>query len=54
MRVTSGWLILRDEVLEVHHVDGRVHIARKPWHQDEWDRYVPPYDPYGPGCEHNR
>jgi hypothetical protein len=36
-------------VLEVRNVDGRLHIARKPRGYDEWDPYVPPYDPYGPG-----
>jgi hypothetical protein len=59
MRVTSGsWsgekVILRDQVLEVRNVDGRLHIARKPRHYDEWDPYVPPYDPYGPRCGRNR
>ncbi len=59
MRVTSGsWdgekVILRDQVLEVRNVDGRLHIARKPRGYDEWDPYVPPSDPYGPGCERNR
>jgi hypothetical protein len=59
MRVTSGsWdgekVILRDQVLEVRNVDGRLHVARKPRHHDEWDPYVPPYDPYGLGCERNR
>jgi hypothetical protein len=54
MRVTSGsWdaekIILRDQVLEVRNVEGRLHIARKPRQYDEWDRYVAPYDPYGPG-----
>jgi hypothetical protein len=54
MRVTSGsWdgekVILKDQVLEVRNVEGRLHIARKPRHHDEWDPYVPPYDPYGPG-----
>jgi hypothetical protein len=43
MRVTSeSWdgekVILRDQVLEVRNVDGRLHIARKPRHYDEWDR----------------
>jgi hypothetical protein len=42
-------VILRDEVLEVRNVDGRLHIARKPRRHDEWDPYLPPYDPYGPG-----
>jgi hypothetical protein len=59
MRVTSrSWdgekVFLRDQVLEVRNVDGRLHIARKPRGYDEWDPYVPPYDPYGPGCERNR
>ena len=52
MRVTSGsWVILRDQVLEVRKVDGRLHIARKPRAYDEWDPYVPPYDPCGPGAK---
>jgi ATPase subunit of ABC transporter with duplicated ATPase domains len=55
MRVTSAsWdgekVILRDQVLEVRNVEGRIHVARKPRHHDEWDRYVEPYDPYGPGA----
>jgi hypothetical protein len=55
MRVTSGsWsgekVILRDQVLEVRNVDGRLHIARKPREYDEWDPYYEPYDPYGPGA----
>jgi hypothetical protein len=59
MRVTSGsWdgekVILRDQVLEVRNVEGRLHIARKPREYDEWEPYVPPYDPYDPGCERNR
>jgi hypothetical protein len=55
MRVTSGsWVILRDSGAEVRNVDGRLHIARKPRQYDEWDPYVPPYDPCGPGCERNR
>jgi hypothetical protein len=45
---------LRDQVLAVRNVDGRLHIARKPRHYDEWDPYVPPYDPYGPRCGRNR
>jgi hypothetical protein len=53
-RVTSGsWVnekvILRDEVLEVRNVDGRLHVARKPRRHDEWDPPIAPYDPYGPG-----
>jgi hypothetical protein len=55
MRVTSGsWdgekVFSRDQVLEVRCVEGRLHVARKPRQYDEWDRYVPPYDPYGPGA----
>jgi hypothetical protein len=51
MRVTSGsWVILRDQVLEVRNVEGRLHIARKPRHHDEWDPHFEPYDPYGPGA----
>lgn len=42
MPVTSGsWdgekVFLRDQVLEVRNVDGRLHIARKPRGYDEWD-----------------
>jgi hypothetical protein len=59
MRVSSGsWdgekVILKDQVLEVRNVDGRLHMARKPRGYDECDPYVPPSDPYGPGCERNR
>jgi hypothetical protein len=48
--VTSGtWdgekVILKDEVLEVRNVDGRLHVARKPRHHDEWD---PPIEPFSP------
>jgi hypothetical protein len=55
MPVTSGsWdgekVFLRDQVLEVRNVDGRLHIARKPREYDEWDPYYEPYDPYGPGA----
>jgi hypothetical protein len=51
MRVTSGsWdgerVILKDQVLKVRNVDGRLHVARKAKKPDEWD---PPYKPYGPG-----
>jgi hypothetical protein len=56
MRVTSGSrVILRDQALEVRKVDGRLYVARPSRrHHDEWDPYVPPYDPYGLGCERNR
>ena len=41
MRVTSRhWedakVLLRDEVLEVRNVDGRLHVARKARRPDEW------------------
>ena len=36
-------------MLEVRNVDGRVHVARKERHNDEWDPPIEPYDPYGPG-----
>ena len=54
VRVTSGsWdgekVILKDEVLEVRNVDGRLYVARKAKKPDEWDRPIPAYDPYGPG-----
>ena len=54
MRVTSGsWdgekVILRDQVLEVRNVDGRLHVARKERRPDEWDPPIKPDDPYGPG-----
>jgi hypothetical protein len=55
MRVASGsWVgekvFFRDQVLEVRSVEGRLHVARKPRHHDEWDPFVEPYDPYGPGA----
>ncbi len=37
------------QVLEVRNADGRLHVARKAKHPDEWDPPVEPYDPYGPG-----
>ena len=54
IRVTSTlWedakVIGKGEVLEVRNVEGRLHIARKLRQHDDWDPYVPPYDPYGPG-----
>jgi hypothetical protein len=52
MRVTSGsWdgekVILRDQVLEVRNVDGRLHVARKERRPDESP--IEPDDPYVPG-----
>jgi hypothetical protein len=35
----------------VRNVSGRLHVARKERHPDEWDRPVEAYDPYGPGLE---
>ena len=40
-----------NEVLEVRCVSGRLHVARKERHPDEWDRPVEAYDPYGPGID---
>ena len=36
-------------MIEVRNVDGRLHVARKERHPDEWDPPIEPYDPYGPG-----
>jgi hypothetical protein len=52
MRITSGsWegekVYSKGEVLEVRNVDGRLHVARKARHHDEWDPPIAPYDPYG-------
>ena len=52
--MTSGsWdgekVILKGQVLEVRNVDGRLDVARKEHHHDEWDPPIAPYDPYGPG-----
>jgi hypothetical protein len=52
--VTSGsWdgekVILKDEVLEVRNVDGRLYVSRKARKPDEWDPPIAAYDPYGPG-----
>jgi hypothetical protein len=54
MHVTSsGWdgekVLAPDQVLKVRNANGRLHVARKERHPDEWDRPVEPYDPYGPG-----
>jgi hypothetical protein len=54
MRVTSGsWdgerSFFRDQMLEVRVVEGRLHVARKERHYDQWDPPIEPYDPYGPG-----
>ena len=54
MRVTSGsWegekVFARSEVLEVRNVEGRLHVARKPRHHDEWNPPIASYDPYGLG-----
>jgi hypothetical protein len=56
MHVTSnGWdherMFARNQVLEVHWLDGSLHVARKERHPDEWDRPVEAYDPYGPGID---
>ena len=35
---------MKGQVLEVRNVDGRLDVARKEHHHDEWD---PPIAPYG-------
>jgi hypothetical protein len=47
VRVTSGsWegekVILKDQVLEVRNVDGRLYVARKAKRPDEWDPPIAP------------
>jgi hypothetical protein len=56
MRVTStSWdgekVLMRHQVLEVRYAtaDGRLHIACKVKHHDDWNPPIAPYDPYGPG-----
>jgi hypothetical protein len=54
VRVTSSsWegekVILKDQVLEVRNVDGRLYVSRKAKKPDEWDPPIAAYDPYGPG-----
>ncbi len=56
IRVTSGsWdgekVSLKDQVIEIRNVEGRLHVARKTRHHDDWDPPIAPYDPYGPGEE---
>jgi hypothetical protein len=41
-------VILKDHVLEVRNVDGRLHVARKERWPDEWDTPIPVYDPLWP------
>jgi hypothetical protein len=60
MRVTStSWdgerVLMRDQVLEVRNAtaDGRLRIARKVKHHDDWDPPIVPYDPHGPGVTGN-
>jgi hypothetical protein len=58
MRVSSRpWdgekVFLRDQVLEVRNVEGRLHVSRKERRPDEWDPPVEPYDPYRPGASHH-
>jgi hypothetical protein len=44
-------VVLRDQVLEDRSMDGQLRIARKDRHYDDHDKFVEPYDPYGPGEE---
>jgi hypothetical protein len=60
MRVTSAsWdgekVLMRDQVLEVRYAtgDGRLYIARKVKHHDDWDPPIAAYDPFGPGVTGN-
>ena len=39
----------RDQGLEAHNAEGRIHVARKPCQHDKWGPRIEPYDPYGPG-----
>jgi hypothetical protein len=46
LRVTSSaWssekVILKDEVLEVRNVEGRLHVVPQTHHHDEWDLPIP-------------
>jgi hypothetical protein len=50
VRVTSGsWdgekVILKNEVLEIRNVDGRLYVSRKARKPDEWDPPIAAYDP---------
>jgi hypothetical protein len=45
----SEKVFLRDQVLEVRNVDGRLRVAKKAKQPDEWDPPIEAYDPYGPG-----
>jgi hypothetical protein len=54
VRVTSLlWpepkVILKDEVLVIRNVDGRLQLARMRKHHDDWNPPFVSYDPYGPG-----
>jgi hypothetical protein len=42
-------VILRDQMLEVRKVDGRLNIARGACKPDEWDPPIARYDPHGRG-----
>ncbi len=39
----------KDQIVEIRAVDGRLHVARKAKHPDEWEPPYEPYDTYGPG-----
>jgi hypothetical protein len=52
IRVTSSaWaderVILKGQVLEARNVDGRLHVARKERHHDDWDRRSSRMSPTG-------
>jgi NMD protein affecting ribosome stability and mRNA decay len=44
--------VLKDQVLEVRNIGGRLRIAKKVRRYDEKDPWVEPYDPYGDGEIH--
>ena len=47
IRATSGsW---EGEEVEVRNADGRVQVARKALHHDDWNPPIEPYDPCGLG-----
>jgi len=55
MRVTSTFwenakVLGKNGVPEARNADGRLRIARKERHHDEWDPKIEPHDPYGPGA----
>ena len=52
--LSASWedarVILKDQVLELRNIDGRIRIARKAREYDDHDFPTPKYDPYGAGA----